>query len=85
MIADVTEIKPNVFYEIGFAQGLGKEVILTAKKGTQLPFDLADLPVVFWHTHAELREQLNKRITTMIRISDVAHNQANMIIESNEL
>lgn len=68
VIADVTEIKPNVFYEIGFAQGLGKEVILTAKKGTQLPFDLADLPVVFWHTHAELREQLNKRITTMIRI-----------------
>jgi nucleoside 2-deoxyribosyltransferase len=38
-IADISEVKPNIFYEIGFAQGLGKHVVLTAKKGTKLPFD----------------------------------------------
>lgn len=63
VIADVTEHKPNVFYELGFADGLGKEVILVAKTGTKLPFDIQDVPVLFWgDSFAEFEEELKKRV-----------------------
>jgi hypothetical protein len=62
VIADVSEPSSNVFFEVGFARGGGKHVILTAEEGTTLPFDLADVPVLFWHNHEELKEGLSKRI-----------------------
>jgi predicted Rossmann-fold nucleotide-binding protein len=67
VIADVSEDRPNVFYEIGFAQGLGKQVILTAKTGTVLPFDVADIPVIFWESQEDLKEQLRKRLPSVAR------------------
>jgi hypothetical protein len=62
VIADVTEQNPNVFYELGFADGLAKEVILVAKKGTELPFDINDVPVLFWDSFTDFEEQLRKRV-----------------------
>ena len=58
VIADVTETSPNVFYEIGFAEGLGRPVIATAKEGTKLPFDIVDTPVTFWSSLEDLKEKL---------------------------
>jgi hypothetical protein len=63
VIADVTETSPNVFYEIGFAEGLGRPVIATAKEGTKLPFDLVDTPVTFWSGLEDLRAKLEPLIT----------------------
>ena len=62
VIADVTELSSNVFYEVGYAKGVGKQVILIARKGTQLPFDLKDLPTFFWETQRELKKGLEERI-----------------------
>ena len=47
VVADVTEAKPNVYWELGLASGMDKDVIVTAKKGTLLPFDINDVPVIF--------------------------------------
>jgi nucleoside 2-deoxyribosyltransferase len=58
VIADVTEKSLNVFYEIGFAEGLGRPVIVTAKEGTELPFDIKDTPIVFYSTLNELKQKL---------------------------
>lgn len=58
VIADVTEKSLNVFYEIGFAEGNGRPVIITAKEGTELPFDIKDTPIVFWSTLKELKQKL---------------------------
>ncbi len=66
VIADVTTMSPNVFYEIGFAEGLSRPVIVTARKGTELPFDLADMPVLFWETQADLREKLRRRMEDIV-------------------
>jgi hypothetical protein len=44
IIADVSEPRPNVYYELGFAQALGKDVVTTAYEGTELPFDIFDVP-----------------------------------------
>jgi hypothetical protein len=51
---------------VGYAKGLGKEVILIAKKGTELPFDLKDLPTLFWQTQRDLKKGLEERIEHVI-------------------
>ncbi|MDD5322716.1 MAG: hypothetical protein PHD43_19310 [Methylococcales bacterium] len=62
VIADLTELKTNVFYELGYADGLRKPVIITAKEGTELPFDLADKSTVFWNSQRELKDGLRTKI-----------------------
>ena len=62
VIGDVTETSPNVFYEIGFAEGLGRPVIATAKVDTKLPFDLVDTPVTFWSSFDDLKAKLEPLI-----------------------
>ena len=58
VIVDLTEIRPNVFYEAGYAQGAGKTPIYIARHGTDLHFDLKDYPVIFFRNMKELREKL---------------------------
>jgi predicted Rossmann-fold nucleotide-binding protein len=65
IIADVSEPRPNVYYELGFAQALEKGVITTAYEGTQLPFDIFDVPTLYWNSQRKLREELDKRIKSV--------------------
>ena len=65
VIADVSEGSPNVFYEVGFARGLGKDLILTARQGTKPPFDIADIPVISWEIQEDLKEELRKRVADL--------------------
>jgi hypothetical protein len=67
VIADVTEPSPNVFYELGLAQGMGKEVIVTARTGTTLPFDVGDVPVIFWDYQADLKTGLRQRLAARLK------------------
>lgn len=62
VIADVSEPKPNVYYELGWAQALGKPVIVTAKEGTALPFDIFDVPTIMWANQKSLRDALKAKI-----------------------
>lgn len=61
-IVDVTHEKANVYYELGYAEGAKTSVVLTAKKGAPLPFDVKDIPVIFWDSQKALKEQLRRRI-----------------------
>jgi hypothetical protein len=65
VIADVSQGSPNVFYEVGFARGLGKDVIMTARKGTELPFDVGDIPAIFWEIQEDLKEGLRKCLASL--------------------
>lgn len=62
VIADVSEASPNVFYEVGYARGLGKPVLMTAKRGTARAFDVADIPTIDWDDQQELKEGLRRSI-----------------------
>ncbi len=41
VVADISGHNPNVFYELGLAHALGKEVILIVQGAERLPFDIA--------------------------------------------
>lgn len=38
VIADLTGLRPSVFYEAGFAHGLGIQLVLTCQRGPRVPF-----------------------------------------------
>lgn len=62
VIVDLTNSKPNVYYEAGYAQGIGKIPTYIAKDGTILEFDLKDYPVIFYRNMKELKDRLEKRL-----------------------
>lgn len=49
VIADITPNNPNVFYEVGFAHGIGKPTILLSdRKREKLPFDVSGFRTLFY-------------------------------------
>lgn len=49
VIADITPDNPNVFYEVGYAHGIGKATILLSdRKRDRLPFDISGFRTVFY-------------------------------------
>jgi len=62
VIVDLTNSKPNVFYEAGYAQGLTKTPIYIARHGTRLEFDLKDYPVIFFKNMKSLKDSLEARL-----------------------
>lgn len=49
-LADISMNNPNVWYEVGFAYALGKDVILVSEKQTQYPFDIRHRNVIAYDT-----------------------------------
>jgi hypothetical protein len=66
VIADVTFATLNVYYELGYAEALGKPVIVVAKEGTELPFDTRDIPTAFFRNQTRLKDELSKRIGSWV-------------------
>lgn len=62
VIVDLTFSRPNVFYEAGYAHGIGKIPIYIAKDGTKLEFDLKDYPIIFFSNLKNLKDSLEKRL-----------------------
>lgn len=62
VIVDLTGSRPNVYYEAGYAQGVGKTPIFIARNGTELEFDLKDYPVIFFQNLKQLKDALEVRL-----------------------
>jgi nucleoside 2-deoxyribosyltransferase len=67
MIVDLTNSRPNVFYEAGYAQGIGKIPVYIAKDGTKLEFDLKDYPVIFFKNMKQLKDRLESRLRALAK------------------
>ncbi len=72
LIADFTHgsdgVRGGVYYEAGFAHGLGIPVIFTCRRDevSKLHFDTRQYNHLFWENPEELRDQLVNRITAVI-------------------
>ena len=64
VVADYTGHRSGVYYEAGFASGLGLTVIPTCRKDeiNQLHFDVRQYNCIDWQTPAELASRLQARI-----------------------
>jgi len=65
-VADFTGQNQGVYFEAGFAMGIGREVIRTCRddemRAKKLHFDTRQYPHIVWATPKELRERLAERI-----------------------
>jgi len=68
MVADFTEQRQNVYFEAGFAMGLGEDVIRLCKKGEEnkLSFDVRQYNYILWESEIDLYENLLDRIQESI-------------------
>jgi hypothetical protein len=48
IIADITGNNPNVYYEVGLAHALGKEVIILNQDQTKPPFDISTSRIIYY-------------------------------------
>ncbi len=65
VIADLTTERPNVYLEVGYAWGLQRPVILIAREGQNLHFDLAQHKCIFYPTIVKLADKLESTIRDM--------------------
>lgn len=61
-----TSMNPNVFYEVGFAHALSKEIVTITDKYSSLPFDVRDLNAI---AYGEDLERFEKRLA--VKLSDL--------------
>jgi hypothetical protein len=66
VIADLTEARPNCYYELGYAHALRKPAVILAKKGTQRHFDISMYKWNYWESYTDLKKLLEKEIGDLI-------------------
>lgn len=69
VICDLTEERPNVYYELGFARGLARSLICIARTGTTIHFDVYGLKIIFFNTYRSLEERLASEVAALMRIA----------------
>ena len=69
VVVDVTIPTLNVYYELGYAEALGKPILVVAKEGTELPFDTRDIPTMLFRNQTRLKEALSKRIDSLLGLN----------------
>lgn len=68
VIADFTLDRPNVYWEAGFAKGLGREVIHTVREDwkDKIAFDIKQTKFIEWPSLEELKRQLKEYIQATV-------------------
>lgn len=67
VVCDCTGRNPNVFYEIGIAHSLGKEVVLITQNGDDIPFDLRHIRYLTYLNNGEGLGNLEAQLTERLR------------------
>jgi len=66
LVADLTDEKPNCYYEIGYAHALGKPVIIIAKEGTTRHFDISTYKWNFWLDYKDLKPKFETELKAVL-------------------
>ncbi len=72
LIFDLSYERPNVYYELGFAHGVGnlaEDILLIAREGTNIHFDSMPLRVLFYKSMEHLRSVTENSLRQMMRLT----------------
>lgn len=61
VVADLTHERPNVYFELGYARGLGKTIVTIAREGTPIHFDIKDWTYLTYIDSRILERDIKKR------------------------
>lgn len=66
VVADLSHEGPNVYFELGYARGLGKTVITILRAGTTAHFDVHDWAYLEYIDSRPLEHQLRERFRDLV-------------------
>jgi hypothetical protein len=72
VLADLTNLNANVFYELGVRHALRKRTIMIAQENQKLPFDISGYGVIFYSTDLQGGEDFKNKI--LERIKEIERN-----------
>lgn len=69
VIADLTDARPNCYYEVGYAQALGRPLIFLIREGQKPHFNIAAYPFIEYSSPEDLRVKLEAEILNQVLTS----------------
>ena len=88
-IVNLTEINPNVMYELAVRHAVAKPVVIIAEHGTNLPFDIIDQRTVFYTNDmlgvVQLNEELKSAVEDALKFEEVDNPIIKIIQENSAL
>lgn len=90
IVAEMTDKNANVYYEVGYAHGLGKQPILITKQANTLPFDLRGYKhIVYSGKIKTLRIELEKHLDWLEQassaIQEIIRDPTHLRVESKAI
>lgn len=69
MVVDATIENLGAYYEAGYAQALGKQVVVCCRRGEKVHFDISQKNIIHWDDYDELEAKLFRRIEATIGVN----------------
>jgi predicted nucleotide-binding protein len=82
VIADITDLNPNVMYELGIRHAFDKPVITLAERGRPLPFDIADMRITLYCLEGSEVEYSKLLLSNSIKLIGTGEVQSELPIRS---
>lgn len=66
VVANISGRNPNVFYELGIAHALGKDIVLVTRSANDITFDLSSSQVVVYNKKDDLLKGIDKWLVSTL-------------------